>query len=166
MSSPTGAAPQPTRLPPSVHAATYALLRPLFRPFKSKISFYDSSSYLDPANWVLDPTISHRPSPAPDFPHLAGTEVVLPELLPGDILFHHTALPLSTQPVGQIFLPIHPVEKRGNEAWIVKQREAFEKGVPPPGVSEVGDDLCVVEPRGKKSDIGSRAGREAMGYEY
>ncbi|OWZ35299.1 hypothetical protein C356_05138 [Cryptococcus neoformans c45] len=166
MPSPTGAAPQPTCLPPSVHAATYTLLRPLFRPLKSKIAFYDSSSYLNPANWVLDPTISHRPSPAPDFPHLAGTEVVLPELLPGDVLFHHTALPLSTQPVGQIFLPIHPVEKEGNETWIVKQREAFEKGVPPPGVSEVADDLCVVEPKGKRSDIGSRAGREAMGYEY
>ncbi|WVQ77869.1 hypothetical protein IAR50_007569 [Cryptococcus sp. DSM 104548] len=153
-----------TRLPPTVHAATYALLRPLFRAAKSKISFYNSADYFAPSNWLLSPASTSTPSPAPDYPHLAGTEVSLPQLAPGDLILHHTALPLSTQPAGQVFLPVHPVEKRGNEQWVIKQREAFESGLPPPGVGEGGEGLYVREARGEQCDIPSKAGREVMGY--
>ncbi|WVQ80141.1 hypothetical protein IAT38_002244 [Cryptococcus sp. DSM 104549] len=161
--SPTGAAPRDTLLPPSIHASTYALLRPLFRPLKSKISFYDSGSYLDPSNWVLDPPAKETRT-HPDLPHLAGTEVVLPELAPGDLFLHHTALPLASQPAGQVFLPVHPVARQGNEEWVVKQKESFEKGVPPPGVGGEGEELYVVEGKRVRGDIPSRSGREAMGY--
>ncbi|WVN87717.1 uncharacterized protein L203_102907 [Cryptococcus depauperatus CBS 7841] len=154
-----------TCLSPSIHAATYTLLRPLFRAVKSKISFYDPSAYLQPQNWALDPVISSSPSSVNDLPHLAGAKVLLPRLLPGDVVLHHTALPLFNQPTGQIFLPIHPRKKDSNKQWILKQREAFERGLPPPGVGEPGEDMVVAEARGRKEDIPSRAGREAMGYE-
>ncbi|WWD16965.1 hypothetical protein CI109_101397 [Kwoniella shandongensis] len=147
-----------SRLPPTIHAATYALLRPLFRPIKSKISFYHASAYLDPANWVLG---LHEGES--DLPHIAGTEVEMPSLSPGDMIFHHTAIPIS-QTQGQVFLPVHPVPKGGNEVWAAGQRESFERGLPPVE-TRVEGELAVVEEAGRREMIGSRAGREALGYE-
>ncbi|KAK8864721.1 hypothetical protein IAR55_001977 [Kwoniella newhampshirensis] len=155
--SPTLSGLTVSHLPPTIHAATYALLRPLFRPLRSKISFYHASAYLDPENWVF----GHHDEA--DMPHVVGTEVEMPTLAPGDMIFHHTAMPIS-QTQGQVFLPLHPVQKDGNEEWAAAQRASFERGVPPVE-ARVEGELCVVEGEGRREMIGSRAGREAMGYE-
>ncbi|ODO08356.1 hypothetical protein L198_00081 [Cryptococcus wingfieldii CBS 7118] len=167
------------RVPPTVHAATYTLLRPLFRPHKSKISFYNANDYLKADNWFLSSPSSTSISSLPghDLPHLKGTEVSLPPLFPGDLILHHTALPFfpssplaQAQASGQIFLPLNPVEKlaKGSTEWVTKQREAFEHGLPPPDASASfvvdGEGLSVKEAMGEKTDIPSRAGREVMGY--
>ena len=88
-------------LTPSIHAAIYATLRPLFRATRSLISFYHSSAYLDPANWQLvdNPTLAEVPSQTGalderSFPHLSGSMVPIPSLEPGDILYSHSS---STQ---------------------------------------------------------------------
>ncbi|ODN97953.1 hypothetical protein I350_07590 [Cryptococcus amylolentus CBS 6273] len=174
-----------TRVPPTVHAATYTLLRPLFRPHKSKISFYNAADYLKADNWFLSPPSSTSNSISSlqggyDLPHLKGTEVSLPPLFPGDLILYHTALPFFPSPSftyaqqasGQIFLPLNPVEKlaKGSTEWVTKQKEAFEHGLPPPDASASasfvvdGEGLFVKEAEGEKSDIPSRAGREVMGY--
>ncbi|WVR06729.1 hypothetical protein IAU60_003761 [Kwoniella sp. DSM 27419] len=150
---------------PSILAAEYALLRPLFRSNNSKISFYSSAGYLDPENWSLLDGPSPASEIAMDLPHLASVQVDLPELRPGDMILTHSSLPVRSTPgSGQVFLPLQPVPKRDNETWIAEQKTAFEKGLPPPGVVLV-DGLWEVEAHGKKELLGGRAGRGAMGYD-
>ena len=173
-------------LTPSIHAATYATLRPLFRATRSLISFYHSSAYLDPANWQLvdNPTLAEVPSQTGalderSFPHLSGSMVPIPSLEPGDILYSHSSLPSinssasctdaspastsTSAPAPQIFLPLSPLPRAQNTEYILHQREAFERGLPPPGGE--GDGLIELEVEGERRDIKSRGGRSAMGYD-
>ncbi|WVW84300.1 hypothetical protein I302_106334 [Kwoniella bestiolae CBS 10118] len=157
-----------TIVSPTILAAEYAALRPFFRSIKSKISFYSSSSaeYLDLQNWeLLDPS---SPVGEMDLPHLKSIQIIHPELTPGDMVFYHSALPITTSPnSGQVFLPLQPILKgsEGSAQWVEEQKKAFEKGVPPPGEA-VGDNegLWLLEEKGERGMIGSRAGRDAMGY--
>ncbi|WRT66709.1 uncharacterized protein IL334_003672 [Kwoniella shivajii] len=162
-----------TMVSPTILAAEYSSLRPLFRSLKSKISFYSTAGYLDPENWELNDSTSNSSSSSnsqnqsteTDLPHLHGVQIIHPELRPGDMIFHHSSLPiLTSQGSGQVFLPLHPVLKNGNEQWASEQRDAFEKGLPPPGEG-IQEGLWEVETKGNRSIVGGRAGREAMGYE-
>ncbi|OCF60838.1 hypothetical protein L486_00478 [Kwoniella mangroviensis CBS 10435] len=161
-----------TIVSPTILAAEYAALRPFFRSVKSKISFYSDSSseYLNLDNWeLLDPSSSASASGRElDLPHLSSVQIIHPELRPGDMVFHHSSLPITTSPnSGQVFLPLHPVLKSsaGSAEWIEEQKNAFEKGVPPPGAMvDDKEGLWLLEEKGDRRLIETRAGRDAMGY--
>ncbi|WWC88968.1 uncharacterized protein L201_003883 [Kwoniella dendrophila CBS 6074] len=162
-----------TIVSPTILAAEYSALRPLFRSIKSKISFYSNSGYLDPENWELNdnpstiPNISTSNEGEFDLPHLKEVKIIHPELRPGDMVYHHASLPISTSKnSGQVFLPVTPISKKGeeNQSWINGQRESFENGLPPPNELLSHEALYQVEEKGHKGLINSRAGKEAMGY--
>ncbi|ORX35549.1 hypothetical protein BD324DRAFT_609339 [Kockovaella imperatae] len=146
---------------PSISAAIYATLRPLFVPRRSLLSFYDKSAYLDPANWTLSTTSSAESSDT-SLPHLIDSAVPMPQLEPGDILYHHTGLPVHTS-FSQVFLPISPLPRDVNTEYVAHQLEAFERGLPPPG--QQAQDLVELEMEGSRRDIKTGGGRTAMGYD-
>ena len=163
----------PGHIAPTIHAAIYTSLRPLFTPSRSKLSFYDTTSYLDPANWTLvDPNSipTYPPSSTPSFPHLTGASVSLPKLNAGDIIFRHASVPLTKAAAGGqgnkaegLFLPITPLPRtEANIAYVAEQREAWERGLPPPHVRL--DGLVALENPGSVEQIGSSGGKRAMGY--
>lgn len=169
----TKATGQAFQLPASIHASIYATLRPLFRHKRSKISFYSTSAYLDPVNWDVvshDSIPSWSPSEVPSFPHLLGASVEVPTLRPGDVLYRNAGIPVpydqqSVQEQDQVFLPVTPLPRnQGNVEYTNKQREAFEKGVPPPHALQGEESLVSLELGGGKNRIGSAGGRSAMGY--
>lgn len=164
-------ASSPGSLPPTIHAAIYASLRPLFNPARSKISFYDETSYLDPANWRLLDTPdlpSYVPAGTPAFPHLAGASVAVPRLQAGDMILRHSAIPIASGPPGDeqgIFVPVTPLPRSpANEAYVHEQRLAFEQGLPPVHARVEGDGLVALERDGARELIASRGGKHAMGY--
>ncbi|RXK38271.1 hypothetical protein M231_04444 [Tremella mesenterica] len=146
---------------PSIHAATYASLRPLFKPIQSKISLYDPTLYLSPSNWTLIPSSSlPHISTEVSLPHLQTTSI--PTLHPGDVIVRHAGLPVLGEGE-QVFLPITPLrDTEANKEFIKKQRQAFERGLPPPH-ARVG--LAVQEQEGSVGMIRSSGGRRVMGYE-
>ena len=150
---------------PSIYSAVYASLRPLFRPIKSRLSFYHSTAYLDPSNWELLETAPAQPDAlTTSLPHVEGTAAIIPALLPGDMVVRHTSLPLSPGADEGIYLPVSPLPRtQANIALIEKQKTAFEQGTPPPHVGTEG--LVALERPGSASRIPSNGGRRAMGYE-
>ncbi|KAK4683838.1 hypothetical protein P7C73_g6378, partial [Tremellales sp. Uapishka_1] len=161
--SPSSSETAPARLYPSTASIVYTLLKPHFAPVRSKISCYSLSDYLDPTNWTYAPS-SATSAAATLLPHLTNF-VALPALNPGDIVYRHAALPVSSAPEqGQLFLPVSPLPRtRANLEYVQRQREAFENGLPPP-FARGGSELVRVEEKGDKSMIGSGGGRRAMGY--
>lgn len=164
-------ASSPGSLPPTIHAAVYASLRPLFTPARSKISFYDETSYLDPANWRLvdSPELpTYAPAGTPAFPHLAGASVALPRLQAGDMVLRHSAVPIASGAAGDeqgIFVPVSPLPRSSaNETYVQQQRLAFEQGLPPAHARAEGDGLVALERDGAREMIASRGGKRAMGY--
>ena len=169
--------PSSNLLTPSIHTAAYTSLHPFFRPRRSRISFYHSSAYLDPENWELvdsaddigvpvEPTASASLSAL--LPHLSESGIPLPQLEPGDLIYRHISLPVfpssATAEVDtQIFLPVSPLPRHANEAYVALQREAFESGMPPQGLRGV--DPVLLEMEGSRRDIKSGGGRRAMGYD-
>jgi hypothetical protein len=157
----------PGRLAPSVDAAIYASLRTLFAPVRSRISFYDESSYLDPANWELltTDTLPTLVSDPVTYPHLADASVDIPRLNAGDMVFRHASIPVAPVSVGVegVFAPVSPLPRtRANEAYVAKQREAFEHGLPPSHAANGG--MAQLEVAGSADMIESYGGKRAMGY--
>lgn len=91
----------------------------------------------------------------------------MPKLNAGDMIFRHSSIPVVSSPEGKgegVFVPTTPLPKiQVNEGYIVQQKEAFEKGVPPPHVGGEGG-LVELENGGTAQTIGSNGGRRAMGY--
>lgn len=155
---------------PSIHAARYAALRPLFSARQSLISFYDKQGYLDASNWTLSSSSSSSGSSegegAADLPHLSGANVGLPALRPGDLVYSHALLPIrSTKPATGIgatdFVPLHPLAASSSQE-VTAQKEAFEAGLPPPHV--LVDGTVALEEGGHRDILRSNGGRTAMGY--
>ncbi|KAL1405870.1 hypothetical protein Q8F55_007549 [Vanrija albida] len=143
------------RVPTSAAAATYALLRPYFAPVRSRISFYSTAGYLEPANWRL------RDTPATDaeLTHVRPAEV---SLAPGDVLVTHAGARVAPVDGAGLVLPVHPLPVTpGNKAFIAAQRAAFEAGLPPPHTSAT---VVALEEGGDATWIDSVSGRRAMGY--
>jgi hypothetical protein len=94
--------------------------------------------------------------------------VDLPELRAGDIIYTHPSLPIkSTDPVTGVessdFIRVDPLSPSALAQGQVKaQREAYESGLPPPGVMVQG--TVALEESGSKESLGSHGGRSAMGY--
>jgi hypothetical protein len=162
-------------LPPTLHSALYSSLRPLFRPLRSRLSFYHPSAYLDPSNWALldvDDIASSTASTftstsiarsAQDLPHLGGTASKI-TLEAGDVLYHHPSIPLiPCNRVGEegLALPVSPLPTQSKE-YVARQRESFENGRPPPHVRAVG--VTALEAVGVEREIRGSGGRKAMGY--
>lgn len=143
------------RVPTSAAAATYALLRPYFAPIRSRISFYSTAGYLEPANWRF------RDSAAVDaeLTHVRPTEV---SLAPGDVLVTHAGLRVAPADEAGLVLPVHPLPATpGNKAFVAAQRAAFEAGLPPPHATS---SVVALEEGGDATWIDSVSGRRAMGY--
>jgi hypothetical protein len=182
--------PSLSYLPPTSHSAIYAALRPLFRPVRSRLSFYHPSAYLDPTNWVLlspGEVVSPHPSAfashsdvdasanntaadvaGSDLPHLDGTFSRI-ELEAGDMLYRHPSVPArASSRVGEsgLSLPISPIpaEGHGAAAYVRSQREAFEAGSPPPGYASRLGGVAALEAAGARDAIGGNGGKRAMGY--
>ncbi|RSH89080.1 hypothetical protein EHS25_002746 [Saitozyma podzolica] len=182
--------PSLSYLLPTSHSAIYAALRPLFRPVRSRLSFYHPSAYLDPTNWVLlspgevvtphpsafashsDVDASANNTPADvagsDLPHLDGTFSRI-ELEAGDMLYRHPSVPArASSRVGEsgLSLPISPIpaEGHGAAAYVRSQREAFEAGSPPPGYASRLGGVAALEAAGARDAIGGNGGKRAMGY--
>ena len=83
------------------------------------------------------------------------------------MIYRHASLPVfpstSSEVDTQIFLPVSPLPNVANESFVGLQREAFESGLPPPGVRGV--DPVQLEMEGSRRDIKSGGGRRAMGYD-
>jgi hypothetical protein len=181
--------PSLSYLPPTSHSAIYAALRPLFRPLRSRLSFYHPSAYLDPTNWVLlSPSEVVSPSPSAfashsdldasantsasvagtDLPHLDGTFFRI-ELEAGDMLYRHPSVPTrASSRVGEsgLSLPISPIPAGGNgaAAYVRAQREAFEAGSPPQEYASRLGGVAALEAAGAQEAIGGNGGKRAMGY--
>ena len=174
-----------THLPPTIHSAVYTSLIPLFRPVRSLISFYHSSAYLDPANWdLVDEPVpntntlsgSSGSSGGQRYPHLEGLQVAVPPLSPGDMIFRHPSIPLTTtsrtntntkaRGDDQLTLPTIPLPRTPtNGEWVQHQLRSFERGLPPPHIlGAKGDGMVVVEEIGRSETVPSAGGRRAMGY--
>ncbi|TXT08821.1 hypothetical protein VHUM_02949 [Vanrija humicola] len=142
-------------VPTSAAAATYALLRPYFAPIRSRISFYSTAGYLEPANWRLRDTAAVDA----ELTHVRPTEV---SLAPGDVLVTHAGLRVAPADGAGLVLPVHPLPATpGNKAFVAAQRAAFEAGLPPPHVNE---SVVALEEGGDATWIDSVSGRRAMGY--
>lgn len=171
-------------LPASDHAATYALLRPLFRPVRSRLSFYHPSGYLDPANWAMlaaaelavPAPVSPVPVPAAGsaslesrggakwLPHLEGTWTST-DLAPGDMLYRQVAVPAQNPLLSGeegLTLPVSPLPSASSEDLVRAQRAAFEAGLPPPQAQREGS--VAVEDGRSAQDIATGGGRRAMGF--
>jgi len=150
------------RVTPSIHAARYGALRPLFKPRQSRISFYNKEGYLDPSNWTAT-TPRYTAEPINDLPHLTDS-IDLPELRAGDIIYSHSALPFVAAKPGtgeSDFLPVSPLSPSAARE-ISEQREAYEQGLPPPHV--LVDGSIALENGGNRQSLSSNGGRTAMGY--
>lgn len=171
-------------LPATNHAGTYALLRPLFRPVRSRLSFYHPSGYLDPANWaMLAPAELPVPAPiAPTadpaagtaslesrggakwLPHLEGTWTST-DLAPGDVLYRQAAIPAQNPLLSGeegLTLPVSPLPSASSAEYVQAQRAAFEAGLPPPQARREGS--VAVEEGRSAQDIVTGGGRRALGF--
>jgi hypothetical protein len=77
--------------------------------------------------------------------------------------YPHRSLPAAAPDLLGLFLPITPLPRtEANIAYVAEQREAWERGLPPPHVRL--DGLVALENPGSVEQIGSSGGKRAMGY--
>ncbi|TDL17914.1 DUF1479-domain-containing protein [Rickenella mellea] len=160
---------------------TYLILRPFFRQ-KEKLVTEDP---LDAQNWEFDDS-------TPDFPgifarkvgfhgprltnashphmRLDETMTSVPKVYPGDMVFWHCDVvhSVEVEHTGKgdsavMYIPAVPLTP-GNEAYILRQKDSFLKGIPPPDFP-VGNGISenTFIGTGSTADIVDAAARRAMG---
>ncbi|OCF34714.1 hypothetical protein I316_03757 [Kwoniella heveanensis BCC8398] len=173
--SETGPGEGTLRVYPFIRELTaYTILRPLFREKESRASL-TYEQYLDPSNWVLDPTTSAFPgSPlarSQEFndvthPHLAlnRSMVSMPTVKPGDQAWWHCeSVHNGTGPSAVLYIPAVPLTP-SNIEYIKDQRSTFFEGRPGPDFPG-GEGEAHFVGKGVEGDILSKEGRRAMGLE-
>jgi hypothetical protein len=132
----------------SISSSHYSRLHPLMRPKRSRISYYNQNDYLNIDNWEQSNSIDFS-----ELPHLTYTSV---ELLPGDMIIRNNNIPGINEE--SLVIPFRAIEVE--EA--LKQKEAFERGLPPPRAGV--DGMVMLEKEGRVEMIDSSMGRRVMGY--
>ncbi|WVF67161.1 hypothetical protein IAT40_001907 [Kwoniella sp. CBS 6097] len=179
--SETGPGEGTLRVYPLIRELTaYTILRPLFREKQSRASV-THEQYLDPSNWVLDPTTSAFPgSPlarSQEFndithPHLVldRSMVSMPVVKPGDQAWWHCDTIHSVEsvhngsgPSAVLYIPAVPLTP-SNLEYIKDQRTTFFEGRPGPDFPGGAGEADFVG-KGVEEDILSKEGRQAMGLE-
>lgn len=157
-------------------ATAYYLLRPFFSPITSTV---ESSSFLDPENWALDPTQTSALQGATMgmaqelssalHPHLelSKTMVSIPQVEPGDYVAWHADTIHAVDRIHNgrsdssvLYIPACPLTEK-NAEYLVRQREAFLEGTPGPDFPGGEGERGFVGRVGKE-DIFEAGGEEAL----